>query len=458
MTKRALRSMRRGYPSSGPAWGSLCVPAGGRLRRRAIARPSRPPLGYLGLVPSPRWLAASSSLLLACGARSALPIDDGAGPGAVPACVDGSLRLAGTVVVDAATTTSEPEGGPTLAWSGDRLFVGWAQWDSGSYHLALAGADLGDGGLTLGPRALVPPGNTNNPFNPQIAWSGGGLDLYWAQDDANIRVQRFDASLGVTVPAIALLGVEAGQLIATRALGAGERALLTYALQQPDGGWRSLALWTEEGAVSGSVADLYDGSGYDFGADLAQNGNEIMALWGARAVTMPNEPIETTLAVIGQASSAPMSMEVVDQGVYHKPSGLAVEEDRISVAMYHVTEDRAVILSRPKMGKMAGAFAEHAVVEATDEVQLAAHPCGGLVALAPTGEMSPNNPLSTGLSLVPIGEDGTLGAPLVLPVTGEYVESWRIVAVEGGYGVAWIEGGKGESPGRVLHMAYVGAR
>lgn len=105
-----------------------------------------------------------------------------------PAATD--LILTPPVVADPGTPTSEPEGRPSVAWSGDRLFVGWGQWNKGSYRFAVAGADLTVDGIALGLTTFVPPGNTGNPFNPQIAWSGGGLDLYWAQDDANMRVQH----------------------------------------------------------------------------------------------------------------------------------------------------------------------------------------------------------------------------------------------------------------------------
>ena len=335
------------------------------------------------------------------------------------------------------------------------LFVGWPHFTSQGYLLAVATAQVAGGTLALGPTVHIAAGNTTNPFNPRIAWTGKELGLFWAQDDGSVLLRRFDAG-GVPVgqETTVVPAGSGGQTIPSGVLGVGSGYLLTWAVQQPDGGFHTFAAsLTEVGALAGGPSLLYAGSGYDVGAALARGNGHTVAVWGTHPETDPTSPVTTWSGTVDPVSGA-LSAEVpVDEGPDREPTALAVDAQGENVAIYLADEMHARIFTQPAAGALT--FAERATLDATSGVALAVDPCGRLAALVPVGALSPENPLSTGLSLQLIGRQGAMGPAVKLPVGSDYVESWDLAGVDGGFVAAWVEGHVSPEPARTLRMAYV---
>jgi hypothetical protein len=73
------------------------------------------------------------------------------------------------------------------------------------------------------------------------------------------------------------------------------------------------------------------------------------------------------------------------------------------------------------------------------------------------GMYSPLNPISNALSFMLVDAEGKTTS-ITLPVKHDDVEGWDIVAVDGGFAIAWLEGGQNGGPSRELELAYVTVR
>jgi hypothetical protein len=325
------------------------------------------------------------------------------------------------------------------------------RWLSGVDELAVVTADLGGGEIALSPVIYTDPWAVEFPASPELAFAGERLSFFWAQDDGSVNVKRFFADLTGDSSFSVVVGPHpTQQTIATSAIGAGEQTVVTWA-DRGDLGYRTFATsFAADGTITGGPGLLHEGTGYDSATTLAFGEGHVFGVWSTHAEALPDSSVSTTLAAIEPGSATVMSTETVAFGAYQKPTGLAVEADRVSVVMLDVLAERATILSRPLGG---GAFAERTSFEAAFEVAIARGECGRLAALVPAGAMSTGNLMPTGLSLRSVGQQGSVE----LPVTGDDVEAWSLAAVDGGFVAAWIENNTGSSPGRALRMAYVKA-
>jgi hypothetical protein len=408
---------------------------------------------------SPCAAALVAAALAGCGSRTGLVIGE-MDAGTLPpagSCGPGGLSLAGTALVEAATPDQEPESKLVLAWTGSELILGWARWTATRYVHAVAPVQVSSTGLAVGPATTSDVGNTSNPFNLSGTWDGSALALFWAQDDGSILLEHFGSDGAARDGTTVVVAPTGTQTIASNVLSRPDGYLLVWSAQT-DSGWNTLASPLDRGGIPTARASLlYAGSGYDLGASLTTLGAAPYALWSTHPQTDPTSPVTTTVASLDPATGTVQTMATVDEGVDHDPTSIAVEPHsrRIDVVSWLPDTDGAVIF-----GGIAGgrAFAARATLEGvTDSPALAVDACGRLAVLTPVGMMSADNPLATGLTMQLVADDGTLGAPVTLPVGGSYLESFEVVAVDGGFAVAWIEGGSDTSqpPNRSLHVAYV---
>jgi len=395
-------------------------------------------------------------LLVACGARTELVTNDAGAATRDDVCVAGTLVLAASTTVDAPQMDSEPESAPKLAWTGSELLVAWTRWTPDRYFYVVDAVHLYPDHLDVAPETTIGVGNSSNPFNLSTVWDGSTLALFWAQDDGSILLQHFGPD-GATTGAMAKIVVAPtnSQTIPSDVIALGRGYLFTWFVQTSTG-WQTFAgPFTHDGAPTATQTLLYAGGGYDYGAQLATMGGSVIALWSMTPANMPMTPVDTVVASLEPATGAVQTTTMVDQGVDYDPASLAAEPKagRLDVATWLPDTSGALLL----WGSFGGPFATRATIDgATGAPSIAVDDCGRLVLLTPRGQMTPDNPLPTRLTLQRVAEDGSLGPAVTLPVGSSYLESYDLVAVTGGFAVGWVEGGAASSsPGRSLHVAYV---
>ena len=398
------------------------------------------------------------TLLAACGARTDLSTsrasDAGASTGGT--CQGDALVLAASSTVDAPQMDSEPESAPRLAWTGSELLVAWTRWTPDPYFYVVDPIHLYPDHLDVAPETTIGVGNSSNPFILSTVWDGSTLALFWAQDDGSILLQHFGPD-GATTGAMAKIVVAPtnSQTIPSDVIALGGGYLFTWFVQSSTG-WQTFAgPFTHDGAPTATQTLLYAGGGYDYGAQLATMGGSVFALWSMNPANMPMTPVDTVVVSLDPATGAVRTMSTVDQGVDYDPASLATEPraGRLDIATWLPDTSSALLLG----GSVGGPFVTRATIDgATSAPSIAVDDCGRLVVLTPRGQMTPDNPLPTGLTLQLVAGDGTLGPAVTLPVGSSYLETYDLVAVAGGFAVGWVEGGAASSsPGRSLHVAFV---